>query len=265
METPDELGLAETFKALKVTREAAEAREIPIATEVPFTIQANETELSTLMCSPGDLQELTYGFLFTSGFIAAADEVASYSLDRRKWLATVQMKNDPDPAILNKRLYTSGCGKGVMYSSINEISSRTPLAEGVSVTKETVLGLMKWFQTSSPLHKETRGVHTAAISRNGNKPEIRIDDVGRHNAVDKVIGKALMEGYDLTQCLLVGTGRISSEILHKAKKCGIAMIVSLGAPTHQALLLAGVMKVTIVSFAKGSSFSVFTHPERIAT
>ena len=108
-------------------------------------------------------------------------------------------------------------------------------------------------------------MHTAAISLNGGQPEIRIDDVGRHNAVDKVIGKALMEKYNLSQCLLLGTGRISSEILHKAKKCGIAVIVSLGAPTHQALLLAEAMKVTIVSFAKGSNFTVFTHQERIIT
>jgi FdhD protein len=90
-----------------------------------------------------------------------------------------------------------------------------------------------------------------------------MDDVGRHNAVDKVVGRALLEGMDLSRCALLCSGRTSSDMLHKAKRAGIPVSVSRGAPTHQAVLQARSMGVTVVGFARGTSMTVYSHPERI--
>jgi len=115
----------------------------------------------------------------------------------------------------------------------------------------------------SDLHKKTGGVHSAAVSINNAMPEFHIDDIGRHNAVDKVIGTLLQNKTETENLMLLGTGRISSEILHKARRLSIPVLASRGAPTHQSILLAQEMGMTIVGFVRSSNFAVFTHPERI--
>lgn len=264
MKEPEAMGPKEKFEITKVTAGLAEQLEISVATEVPFTIQANGIELATLMCTPDHLEELTYGFMFTSGFIQGPDEVLSYVLNRRKWKVLVKLARDPEPHILNKRLYTSGCGKGVMYSSISQIAaSRSPLKSDFHVGKQQVNEVMKWFRTCSDLHKKTRGVHTGGLSEKGNIPKSTFDDIGRHNAVDKAIGRNLMDGGVFSSCLLLSSGRISSEILHKAKKCNIPVLCSLGTATNQAVLLARTMNITLIGLVRGDGFTVFSHGERI--
>jgi FdhD protein len=113
------------------------------------------------------------------------------------------------------------------------------------------------------LHGTTRGVHSAALAPGGRLPASAIDDVGRHNAVDKAIGRALADGTDMASCVLASTGRVSSEILFKARRAGIPVVASFGAPTHQAVLLAREMGVTLVGFARGRRLTAFSHPERI--
>jgi FdhD protein len=168
-----------------------------------------------------------------------------------------------DPSDLGKRVYTSGCGKGVMYTSIAELSLKHPISTKLQVTSQELIKAMKWVQSCSQLHRSTGGVHTATISFSGELPGFHIDDIGRHNAVDKVIGKLLMEKNQQRDMLLMVTGRISSEILFKAKRFGIPIIVSRGAPTHQTILLARQMGITIVGFVRGSNFAVYTFTDRI--
>src|SRR4030042_6130663 len=112
---------------------------------------------------------------------------------------------------------------------------------------------MRWVQTSSQLYRSTRGVHTAALSKGGTLPEIACDDIGRHNAVDKVIGSALITGIDFKVAVLLCSGRISSDVFFTAKRCEIPVLISLSAPTHQAVLLAREMHLTLVCFARGLS------------
>ncbi len=251
------------FDVIKVSQTETVNLTTHIATEVPLTFIANGSELATLMCTPADLKVFTTGFLFTSGFITKYSDILSFDVDETKWIVSIALSTNPEPLLMGKRLYTSGCGKGVMYASINEISLRRPLEHGISIKKESVLRVMKWFQTCSSLHKETGGVHTACLSNQGEIPTQVFDDIGRHNAVDKAIGNALMNELNLTECLLICSGRVSSEILFKAKRAGVSMIISLGSPTHQSVLLARNMNVTLIGFARGGSFTIFSHQERV--
>lgn len=234
-----------------------------VATEIPFTINANETEIATLLCSPINLKELAYGFIFTSGFIKSIEEIKSFSLDTAKWVASVELENMPEPSLMEKRLYTTGCGKGILYSNISEIAYRQPIENRMAINSSQITSITKWFQHCSGLFKKTGGVHTAALSIKGGIPEIFFDDVGRHNAVDKVIGKAIMDDIDFSEAILVSSGRTSSEILHKARACGIAINISRGAPTHQTVLRARDMGITVIGFARSINFTLYSHEERI--
>lgn len=102
-----------------------------------------------------------------------------------------------------------------------------------------------------------------ALAAKGRLPHIVIDDIGRHNALDKVIGKALVKGELFSESILFCTGRISSEMLHKAKRSEIPLIVSRGAPTHQAILLARAMGITLAGSVRQKGFTLYSHPERI--
>lgn len=234
-----------------------------VAAEIPLTFVVNGHETATLMCTPSHLKAFTWGFLFTSGMIQSKEDVLDWDCDKKKWRVDVRVKNFTDPELLGQRVYTSGCGKGVMYTSAMELALRRPIQSRVKINGQVIIAAMGWLARCSDLHKKTGGVHSAAISINNAMPEFHIDDIGRHNAVDKVIGTLLMEETDTDNLMLLSTGRISSEILHKARRLSIPVLASRGAPTHQSVLLARDMGMTIVGFVRPSNFAVFTHPERI--
>jgi FdhD protein len=236
-----------------------------VAVEIPLTFVVNDHEIATLQCTPSHLKAYTYGFLFTSGFIKEAADILAYECDEKKWRVDVRVKNFVDPEMLGQRVYTSGCGKGVMYTSMMELSARHPIDSNLRINGEKIIEAMHWLQNSSDLHRQTGGVHSAAISRNGEMPQFHIDDIGRHNAVDKIIGTQLLDPSDTGELVLFSTGRISSEILHKARRLSIPVLASRGAPTHQSVLLAREMGITILGFVRRTNFAVFTHPERVIT
>ncbi|MGD9202453.1 MAG: formate dehydrogenase accessory sulfurtransferase FdhD, partial [Chitinispirillia bacterium] len=234
-----------------------------IATEIPFTIIVNDIEVATLLCSPIDLKELALGFLYTSGFIKSMGDFKSVILDTVNWTATVRTVDTPDLNAFQKRMYTSGCGKGIMYTSVNEIIYRHPIKNTINISAADIFSIALWLQKCSELYKKTGGIHTAALSIQGKIPVIHLDDIGRHNAVDKVIGRALSEKMDFAKCILICSGRMSSEILHKARVCQIPVIMSRGAPTHQTILKARDMGICVIGFARGTNFNVYAHDEAI--
>lgn len=125
-----------------------------------------------------------------------------------------------------------------------------------------VLSLINTFQHSSPVYLATHGVHSAALCQGG---EILVhdEDIGRHNAVDKVFGQALMNNIATEGRLLVSSGRISSEIAHKAAKKGIPIIISISAPTTLAVRIADRLGITLVTSVRGGKMSAFSHEWRI--
>ncbi len=239
--------------------------ETAVATETPLTFVVNDHEIATLMCTPSNLKAYTYGFLFTSGFIKGPEDILAYECDEKKWRVDIRVKDFIDPELLGQRVYTSGCGKGVMYTSMVELSARHPIESRIRINGEKIIAAMQWLQGCSDLHHKTGGVHSAAVSIKGDIPKFHIDDIGRHNAVDKVIGTLLLERTDPGEIVLLATGRISSEILHKARRISIPVLASRGAPTHQSILLAKEMGITIIGFIRRTNFALFTHPERIVT
>ncbi len=261
--TDDPLGPSVPVAVTRIRADKVETDSQQVATEVPLTLRAGETEIATMSCSPTHLRELVYGFLYASGFIQGAADVLSCTIDTSRWVAELTLTDPPDPDRLGRRIYTPGCGKGVTYADVIETASRLPLRSDMRVPAADIRALAAWLQRASETYRETRGLHTAGLSEGGALPELAIDDIGRHNAVDKVIGHRLLSGGTFERAVLVSSGRISSEILHKARRAGIPILVARGGPTHQSVLRARDLGLTIVGFARAGGFSVFSHPERI--
>ena len=242
---------------------AAVQKLAPVATEVPFTIAAGETELATLLVTPRDLKALTIGYLYSSGFIANAGEVRSIAIDWERWVAWTELAREPDPAIMRRRVYSASCGRCALYSSLVEVGMRSPCPAILSMTPAQIGEAAAWVESASATFTKTGGVHAAGFFDPAGGDRFVFEDVARHNAVDKAIGHGLLEGRDLSRCALVRTGRTSSEILFKARRCGSPITIARGAPTHQAVLLARELGITLVGFARGNEFTAYAHGERI--
>lgn len=242
-----------------VVAEASQA----VATEVPCTILGNGVEVGTLLCSPSDLEALAVGFLFSSGFIHAAEDVREVTVDTTRWVVSCQLGRTPSPDLMTRRLYTPGCGRGVVYTSLSETGARQPLTSPARIAPAQIAALARWLQRCSALFRATGGVHSAALSDGGALPGVCADDIARHCAVDKVIGRWLIEGRSFERAVLITSGRISSEILHKARRARIAILISRGGPTHQAVLRARELGITLIGFARGEDFTVYAHADRV--
>jgi FdhD protein len=235
----------------------------PVATEVPCTIVGNGVEVATLLCSPAHLEELAVGFLFSSALINAREDILATSVDPARWTVTCKLSRTPAPELMARRMYTSGCGRGIIYSSLSETGLRQPLDSPTRLSPEQIAGLARWLQHCSALFRDTGAVHSAALSDQGAIPRECIDDVARHCAVDKVIGRRILAGEPFEGTVLVCSGRISSEILHKARRAGIAVVVARGGPTHQAVLRARELGITLIGFARGEDFTIYSRAERV--
>ena len=264
MQSSDDLGSVFEVQATRYSPEGASPLVVSVPTEVPLTVVANDVEVATLLCTPTDLGCLVTGFLFSAGVIRSAREVHGCRIDPVRWMATCELERTPDVALLDKRVYTTGCGKGVMFANVVELAARGPLESDLSVAPEQILELASALQGASPVYRRTRGVHTAALSIGGAMPERWFDDVGRHNAVDKAIGHGMSRSVDFGRGVLITSGRTSSEILQKARRAGIPVCVSRSVPTHQSVLRARDMGVTLIGQARGGGFVVYSHADRIA-
>jgi FdhD protein len=237
--------------------------KLPVSEEVPLTIEANGRELATLLCSPEHLKNLMTGFLFTNGLIQNLSQQKLLTIDTERWKAGVKIEGDgfADDLVF-KRIYTSGCGKGVIFHNPLDLINRVKIVSDFNIESEIIREFMKTFQKQSQEHQLTHGIHSAALaSRN----EILIfrDDIGRHNAIDKVIGEALYTNVGFMDTILLTSGRISSEILSKALRCRMPVLAAIGAPTNQAVKLARQVGLTIVGLVKGAKMFVYSGEERI--
>jgi len=240
----------ETVDIVRIRQGKRHGLKDSLVREVPLTINLNKKELVTLLCTPKDIEDLVRGFLFTSGIIKGREGLKDIILDESRWTVWANTKRPlPESSFIFKRLYTSGCGKGAIESDFR-------------ISSQSILSLMREFQQRSTLFKKTGAVHSAALS-NGQDILIFREDIGRHSAVDKIIGRALVEGIDLRDKIILSSGRISSEILLKAQKCVVPVVVSRGAPTDQAVKLARDINITVVGFVRGDRMNVYSAMERV--
>lgn len=248
----------------RVDRDRRTARKDLVAREVPLTMHVNGSELVTLLASPTDLRDLCVGFLYSSGLVRTTGEVQSLTVDEERWRVDIRLGKDiPAEDLAAKRMYTSGCGRGVLFYHAIDILHRQKNTSPLSVPARTIYGLMAEFNDLSRRFQLTGGVHSAALASLEKILTVR-EDIGRHNAVDKVIGAALAQDIDFPHTIVLTSGRISSEIILKIQKTGSPVIVSRSAPTNQGVRLAADLGLTLVGFVRGQRMNIYSGGERIA-
>ena len=254
----------ERFPVLRFTGEDSSNTELAVAKEFLFTIFLNDRELATLLCSPGNLQYLAVGFLLSGGLLNSKDEIKKMEID--DWLGTAHIEiegsNKIDDSFFANRLIASGCGGEATFYSVADAS--TPKVESpMGISPDEVFALVSEFQRGSQLYRATHGVHSAALA---DRRDILIfsEDIGRHNAIDKIFGKCLLEDIPTNDRIIISSGRISSEISHKVAKRGIPIIVSISAPTSLGLKTADKLGITLIGSVRGKKMNVYTNNWRVS-
>jgi len=232
-----------------------------IIVEEALDIYINNKYYVTLMCTPYEEKELVLGFLFSEGIISSIKEVENIE-KKSESMIFVSLHDSKHRVFKNKRAITSGCGRGSIHVNILVNKNVDIIKNTCNYKIKDILMYMKEFNTSSNLFKETGGVHGCCICANEGLL-ISSEDIGRHNALDKLIGKSLLNNIDLHDKILLTTGRVSSDILIKTAKAKIPILVSHSAPTEFAVKMAKIVNITLVGFARGNRMNIYSGEHRL--
>ncbi|UGB29006.1 formate dehydrogenase accessory sulfurtransferase FdhD [Metabacillus sp. B2-18] len=235
-----------------------------IVTEFPLTIFVNNEEFATMVCTPTHFEEMVIGFLASEGVIRFYNEIESISIDESAGYAYVSLQSNvtTNQQYYSKRFIGSCCGKSRQFYFQNDVKTSKTSTTKQTLTPEQCISLMKTMQESSVVFQETGGVHNAALCT-PDEMLVSRTDIGRHNALDKLYGYSILNQIPVRDKIIVFSGRISSEVLVKASKIGVGIVLSKSAPTDLAIKLANDLNITAVGFIRGNSFNVYSHPERI--
>ncbi len=235
-----------------------------IVTEFPLTIILNQQEFATMVCSPSELDELVVGFLASEGVIRFRDDIKSLHIDSGQGYAYVETVAPVTTSqeYYSKRFIGSCCGKGRQFYFVNDAKTAKTSTSTITLTPEECIDLMNEMQQNSLVFQDTGGVHNAALCI-PDKMIVNRTDIGRHNALDKILGHCLIHKIPVRDKVIVFSGRISSEVLLKAAKIGVGIVLSKSAPTDLAIKIAEELNITAVGFIRGGKLNVYSHPERI--
>jgi len=253
----------ETF-IIRVKGEHVEETSDLVAAEIGFTLNVNNKQVVTLLCTPAELDAMAIGFLLSEGILKNRESLLDIEVDEKTFTVSVTLANLPDDidATFNKKTITSGCGQGITYTDAASLKSLSPNRSLLQVSPENIRVMLNEFRTISELFTKTGGVHSAALV-DKNKIILFSEDIGRHNAVDKLLGKAFLAGIPTDDKILLSSGRISGEIMTKVIRNCIPVLISRTAPTCMSITYAEDHGITLIGFARGNRMNVYTHPQRI--
>ncbi|MGV9354532.1 formate dehydrogenase accessory sulfurtransferase FdhD [Streptomyces misionensis] len=266
-------------KVLRIRDGAVSTRPDTLVAEEPLEIRLNGKPLAITMRTPGDDFALAAGFLVSEGVLASASDLqnivycAGATADGSNTYNVVDVKTAPGVALpdfsLERNVYTSSscglCGKASLDAV--RTTARWPIADSprLRVTTELLAELPERLRAAQRVFDRTGGLHAAALfTEDGELLDVR-EDVGRHNAVDKLVGRALQNGeLPLSRTVLLVSGRASFELAQKAVMAGIPVLAAVSAPSSLAVDLAAETGLTLVGFLRGSSMNVYAGEDRIA-
>ena len=237
-------------------------QRVPIDSEViveaPVSLTVNGEIWLTLLCTPIDLEALAVGFLYNESLIQSFDEIGSVEVCSSGDNIDVWINHSVNKP--EKWLRTSGCTGGYTTAILDEID---PLpVDDYQISSSKVLELIQNLFKTQDIYRKSGGVHASAIASTEGII-LQTEDVGRHNTLDKIAGRMLLEGIQPEFRIILSTGRISSEMLQKAARLKASILISRTSPTSMSLELAEKLNITLIGYARGHRFNVYTHPKRI--
>ena len=242
------------FRCLRFTENKWIEEELTLPNEVELEIFLNDKKFVNILCTAVDLEDLIIGFLFSEGIIEKYEDIKELKIDEKDFKANVNVNKD----FLKKELtYTSGFGKGVMFRKDGRIVN-----SNFKIKPDDIINLMDKFQDSVKIYKISGAVHASALSSDKEIISVK-EDIGRHNTFDKIIGECLKKKIDTNNKIIFTTGRISTEMLLKASRLNIPIVVTMKSPTANTVNLAEKLNITVIGRVKNNSFIVYANRGRI--
>lgn len=236
-----------------------------VAEEKPLRIRLNKMNYATIFCSPTNLKELAVGHLFSEGIIKSVEEIEEIILNG-KGVCNVKLKQNVNlEKRLNQlkpfsRIIVSACGSTAPRQYLGKLPKIT---SNLKVKAEVVVNCVNELNRMAETFRKTGGVHAAAIYTSDGSLLAFAEDVGRHNAVDKVIGLTALNKNDFNKCFLALSGRLTGDITLKAARVGLPIVASLAAAVDSGITIAKETGLTLVGFVRGKRMNIYNCEERI--
>lgn len=257
-----------SFGILEYRDAACRSIEVRTIRELPLRIVANGRDVVTLQCTGMEPRFLVAGYLLGCGLIEGADDIAAMDVaeDEQGIKVRVELRNAP--ALPRGMRLTSGMGRDLLMQGPMDGPPEMPVPLSIPppsapfLRPESILDLARELHARSSLYRQTRGCHNASLC----SPEAMLifrSDIGRHNAIDTIVGQCLLENIPREEKLIVSTGRIASEIAHKAVRAGVGVYVSTAVATSQAVETARRHGLTLIGNVTGETFWVYNDPGRL--
>ncbi len=239
-----------------------------IAEEVPVALICNGQPFAVMMATPADLEDFAVGFAISEGLVNQASDAAVTAVEPQLEGVSVQLRiPETSMALVDQRRRSlsgrSGCG--ICGSEMLEAAMRwpEPVSAGVTITETALRRALRELREQQPLASATGATHAAGWADATGKVHAVREDVGRHNALDKLIGALVRNDIDPTTGFAVVTSRASYEMAMKAASVGISLLAAISAPTALAISLAERAHLTLIGFARDDGHAVYSHPQRI--
>lgn len=246
--------------ALRYSNGALESRVISLAREVPYTLFVNDREILSIATLPTSLRELFIGFLVSEGVLMSRNEILDCIVDHGNKLVRVELTvpGERIDKLEGRGMLTSGCAGGMVFSLETTTHIREKREKSIKVQCASILGRMNELDTFLGVYSRTRGVHAASLADTSNTLVI-LEDLGRHNAVDKIVGHCFLNGVETRDKLLLTTGRITSEVLTKTARGGFSLVISRSSASAMAVSMAKQAGIDVITYVRAGRFNYFAH------
>lgn len=260
MPQPEGSGLTATVKGFD---EDGQAIDVPVVVEKPMTIFLNRQEIVTSM-TLGDWPEaLAVGFLRNQNMLADDDVITAIDVDEDLGVIVVRTERETNyEAKLEKKIRTSGCAQGTVFGDMMDHFDAVTLNQDARISTSQMMVLTKQINTAPSLYLTAGAIHGCVLAK-GDNPMVYMEDVGRHNAVDKIAGWMFLRGEAGTDKVFYTTGRLTSEMVIKTVHMQIPILISRSGFTETGVELARKAGLTLIGRARGKRFTVLSGAERI--
>lgn len=249
---------------IQVEPDRWERQDSQIIVEAPVSLTVNGEVWLSFMCTPVDLEALALGFLYNEGVIESLDDVASVHVCASGDNVDIWLHRSVEQPRRWRR--TSGCTGGVTAVEDDQAQAASEIqiapTNGTTLTPQQISALIETLFESQDLYRQSGGVH-ASVLTDGNNVQIVGEDIGRHNTLDKIAGRLLISPVEMRRRILLTTGRISSEMIQKARRLGASVVISRTSPSSLSIELARQWGITLIGYARRNRFRVYTHSQRI--
>ena len=246
------------YEIIDITENGVEKTWVEVSVEDSVNLLLNGIRVASLTLTSKDLKAYAYGYCICEGLVSTIDDITGITIDHPNISVTV---SNPayDPSSGNTEIRSSGCvGVKTSWESLTE-----PLPDGLCVDLQTIFDAMEKIRHLSKTWRITGGTHCSVILDEHGEIKSAMEDMGRHNSVDKAVGRALLDGVDLSRCFMVVTGRLPAGMVAKAYRAGIPILVSNTSPFSTGICLARQVKMTLAGFARPPRMMIYSAPDRV--